>query len=168
MKKLACKILTLFGIVTLSLSLYSMSPDQQLIDAARFGGVQKIQELIDARANVNARNHYGEIALMIAAAWSRQEIVELLLKHGADITIKSKRGQTALDIAREILFSNPELSQKEKAKYKKIGRMLLEAYIEQRKKPLKEAIFESKKEEARQLAAQHPGIPAQEIIKYLK
>ncbi|KAI8966293.1 ankyrin [Daldinia sp. FL1419] len=39
-------------------------------------------------------------ALFLCAEWDSRENVEVLLKHGADLTIKNNSGKTALDIAR--------------------------------------------------------------------
>ncbi len=47
-----------------------------------------------------------------------------------------------------------------KTKYKKIGKMLLEAYIEQRKRKGAQAAA------ARKMEAEHPGVPPQAISCY--
>ena len=52
--------------------------------------------LLDVGANVNARNKDGETPLM----WMSSELVaEILLKAGADVSIRSRAGKTALDFA---------------------------------------------------------------------
>ena len=43
----------------------------------------------------------GETPLHHAASWNRGTSVELLLKRGADRTLRNKAGKTALDLARE-------------------------------------------------------------------
>jgi ankyrin repeat protein len=54
--------------------------------------------LIDLGANVNAQNKSGETPLM----WSSSErIVETLLNAGADFSLRSNAGKSALDLARE-------------------------------------------------------------------
>jgi ankyrin repeat protein len=49
---------------------------------------------------VNARNGGGVTALMIAAANSRADMVELLVRAGANVKAQTERGETALSIAR--------------------------------------------------------------------
>lgn len=49
--------------------------------------------------NINAKTNGGETALFWAALEGRREIVEILLKHGADITIKNSSEQTALEVS---------------------------------------------------------------------
>lgn len=57
--------------------------------------------LLDRGADVNARQQVGYTPLMGAAAAGRADIVDLLLKHGADRTLVSDDGKTAADVARE-------------------------------------------------------------------
>ena len=54
-----------------------------LMGAARYGKLEAARYLIDAGANVNARTPDGRTALSLARAFEREEVVELLLDHGA-------------------------------------------------------------------------------------
>ena len=54
---------------------------------------------LDGGAQVDARNRYGETALMIAARLGEQEIVELLLDNGANPSLQDYQGSTGLDLA---------------------------------------------------------------------
>ncbi len=137
-----------------------------LIWAAYYGHKNIVKLLLKHSAHVNVQDTYGRTALIYAVARGCKDIIELLLKHGADVTLRSESIETALDWARE-MHGISVISPEEKAKYRGIGKMLLETYIEQKKRPLKEAILESKKTEIRQLAAQYSGVPAQEIIKHI-
>ncbi len=56
--------------------------------------------LLDAKADVDARDARGETALMAAARANRGAVVQLLMARGADATVTDCAGQTALDIAR--------------------------------------------------------------------
>lgn len=59
--------------------------------------------LIARKANVNHVNKHGAFALYVAAVDGRQELCELLLKSGADKTMKCKaNGKTALQMAEEM------------------------------------------------------------------
>lgn len=57
--------------------------------------------LLDAGADINARQQMDYTPLMGAAADARVEIIDLLLGRGADRSLKSTDGKTAADIARD-------------------------------------------------------------------
>lgn len=61
-----------------------------------------IEELLKLRADVDSMNDARHTALGIAAAGGHANIVEILLAHGADATIVSLQGETALLRARAI------------------------------------------------------------------
>ena len=65
--------------------------------AAVFGHLEAVQALVQAGADVNARNNDGATPLLVAAFFCRTEIVQHLLAHGADKQAKDKAGTTALD-----------------------------------------------------------------------
>jgi cytohesin len=54
-------------------------------DAARDGDLAGVQELLDAGADVNAKDNDGWTPLHIAASKNHREIVELLIAKGADV-----------------------------------------------------------------------------------
>ena len=58
-----------------------------LLEAVRFGQVQDALEAIGAGADVNARDFQKRPALWVAASEGHLEIMELLLRHGADVTL---------------------------------------------------------------------------------
>jgi len=62
--------------------------------AAAFGNRDTLKLLIDAGADVRARNDMGATALLWAAA--DPERARLLIEHGADVTTVSKQGRTPL------------------------------------------------------------------------
>lgn len=63
-----------------------------------------IEALLDAGANVNAREGRGMTPLMLAVATNHQNAatIRLLLARGADATVQSKAGETASDWARKL------------------------------------------------------------------
>src|SRR4029077_11337758 len=66
-----------------------------LIAASR-GNLEAERMLIEAKADVNARNGAGANALMAAAATGRPEAVRMLLEKEADPNVKTKRNESAL------------------------------------------------------------------------
>ncbi|XP_053677281.1 transient receptor potential channel pyrexia-like [Anopheles nili] len=60
--------------------------------------VEMIETLIAWGANVNQRDVYGFTALHLAALDALGPCVETLLYHGADVTMKSRKGTSALNI----------------------------------------------------------------------
>lgn len=50
-----------------------------LVKVAGAGKVEKVKELLDAGADVNAKNKYGDTALISASAESHTEVVKVLL-----------------------------------------------------------------------------------------
>lgn len=67
-----------------------------LMAAAGRGDVEALRLLIEAKANVDARNGAGETALILAAGNGNPQAVSLLLARGADARARTKRNETAL------------------------------------------------------------------------
>ncbi len=63
-------------------------------------------ELIRKGANLNAVSKHGVTALMIAAGHNNAPMIGLLLRAGADASLKSGEGKTALDIAQKALHDD--------------------------------------------------------------
>ena len=72
-----------------------------LVLASAYGPASVVKTLLDAGANVNAREARGMTPLMYAAATDHGdiEIARMLIARGADLTVKSNAGETALDWA---------------------------------------------------------------------
>ena len=75
-----------------------------LLMAAPFGPPELIARLIEAGADVNAKDVRGMTPLMLAVATDHQDkaVIRLLLEHGADIQARSNLGETAADWARRV------------------------------------------------------------------
>jgi ankyrin repeat protein len=73
-----------------------------LLMSAPFGPPDLIRALLDAGADVNARDVRGMTPLMLAIATDRPDkaVIRMLLDHGADPQIKNNKGETAADWAR--------------------------------------------------------------------
>jgi hypothetical protein len=74
--------------------------------AVPYGPPDLVRALLDAHANPNARDVRGMTPLMLSVASENQDpkVVKMLLAAGADPSIKSTDGETALDWARK--YSN--------------------------------------------------------------
>jgi uncharacterized protein len=74
----------------------------QALHAAVAGRSREIVELLlDRAVDVDARQQVGYTPLMGAAAAGREDLVELLLRHGADPALVAEDGKTAALAARE-------------------------------------------------------------------
>lgn len=68
-----------------------------LMYASAFGSMDAMKLLLDAGADVNAKNAFGATALL----WCANDInkVRLLVAKGADVDARSRQGRTALLVA---------------------------------------------------------------------
>jgi hypothetical protein len=78
--------------------------DRDQGNTAQMGVAFKGEDAIAARllmagCDVNARNHAGQTALMMASLFNRTAQVEMLLKAGADRTIHDAAGRSASSVA---------------------------------------------------------------------
>ena len=79
-------------------------PDRDQGNSAQMGVAFKGEDAIAARllkagCDVNARNHAGQTALMMASLFNRRTQVDLLLAAGADRTIEDAAGRSAGSVA---------------------------------------------------------------------
>lgn len=89
------KILSTFVLIILCISIFADINDD-LIKAAEDADIEKVKQLIEQGADVDAKNEYGWTALMAAAWWGNTEIVKLLIQAGADVNAENIDGGTAL------------------------------------------------------------------------
>ena len=69
-------------------------------------GVDVARVLIDAGADVNKQCEHGRTALHMAAAWGHADVVQLLMKNGANPEIVDEEGMTPPMVARNGYRSN--------------------------------------------------------------
>ena len=70
--------------------------DEMLLIACKFGDLEKVKQLLENGADVNAGDKDDRTALMFAAGNGHKEVVELLIENGADVNAKNIMGKTAL------------------------------------------------------------------------
>ena len=75
---------------------------EELLEVAGKADPEKVRQLIQDGADVNAKNEYGWTPLMLAA-YNNSNLATLtaLLDAGADAKAKNNEGKTALDCARK-------------------------------------------------------------------
>jgi len=67
------------------------------LEAAKSGDKAKVERLLKAGADVDAKDHYGMTALMWASKNGHKETVDILIKNKADVNAKdNNNGMTAL------------------------------------------------------------------------
>jgi hypothetical protein len=71
----------------------------ELLRAAASGDLNRLRALLVQGVDVNSTNNSNQTALMIAAAFKRIEIVDYLVRAGADAKIQDELGLTAADWA---------------------------------------------------------------------
>src|SRR5262245_13053793 len=59
----------------------------ELHSATWAGRLEETEALIEAGADVNARDGHGETAIFGAAAWGRSDVVRLLISKGAEVNL---------------------------------------------------------------------------------
>jgi ankyrin repeat protein len=73
--------------------------DQQWEKAAIDGDLKTIEARIEAGGDVDAKDKYGQTALMLAAVRGHEAIVRRLIAEGADLDVTAKWGLSAAMLA---------------------------------------------------------------------
>ena len=75
--------------------------DQKLFEAVEAGDITELQRLIDAGADVNAMDYYGDTVLRLASKNGNVDCVKALIAAGANLNMQDMSGKTILMIAAE-------------------------------------------------------------------
>jgi len=67
--------------------------------AVQLGDVAALRAQLRSGADVNARDRYGQTALMLASHSGNREVVKLLVEHGASLNVTAKYNVSALMLA---------------------------------------------------------------------
>ena len=79
----------------LTLLMWASGPDEKTPEAR---AIEVVSYLLDAGARIDDRDDRGRSALMMAAEGGHAGIVDLLLRRGADASLKDKTGKRAADL----------------------------------------------------------------------
>lgn len=71
-----------------------------LVTAALCGDYDVVTSLVEAGADINARDELGRTALMVAVDETYSGIVKYLLEHGAEPNVLDNDGDSPLDVAK--------------------------------------------------------------------
>ena len=77
-------------------------------DAIKRGDVRIVLDLLGRGTDVDARDRFGQTALMLAAHAGHREVVETLIAHRANLNITAKFGLSALMLA--LVAGHPEIA----------------------------------------------------------
>ena len=88
----------LFVVAVMSLGMVEAAA---LIDAVKNNEIEKVKTLLapGIKTNLSEKDDKGGTALMWAVVQGKKEIVELLIKAGANVNEKTEYGDTALMVA---------------------------------------------------------------------
>ncbi|MBQ9564060.1 MAG: ankyrin repeat domain-containing protein [Synergistaceae bacterium] len=90
-------LIALIALFTLSSAAWGAMRDDEFMDICQYGTTQDLRDALEWGANANARDDWGETALMAVARYSADpEAVTLLLKAGADVNARDEYGRTPL------------------------------------------------------------------------
>lgn len=77
-----------------------MNTTESLLDSAiRRGDKAEVKLLLEKYDDINAKNIFGETALMNAIHFGHNDIIELLIDKGADVHMSNANGENAFDIS---------------------------------------------------------------------
>jgi len=79
----------------LTLLMWASGPDPSVAEAQ---ALEVVAWLVGAGAHIDDRDDRGRTALMTAAEGNHAEVAQLLLKHGADPSVRDKAGKRASDL----------------------------------------------------------------------
>ena len=110
-------IIALLGLAELAIPMSKM--DRQLIEASIKNDPSRVQQLLQAGANVDSQDLRGRTALLVAVAENNMEVARLLIDAGADVNKQDRildsplllaGANGTLEILKRILKANPDFS----------------------------------------------------------
>ena len=87
--------------------LYETREAERIQGIIKKGNFESIKNNLESLKDFNIKNKYGETPLHFATRHSYKEIIELIIKKGADINSKDEAGFTSLDMAK--IIGNSEI-----------------------------------------------------------
>ena len=75
--------------------------EEKLFDAVKSGDLAEVERLLNAGADIEARDRWGNTPLHYACINGHTEVARMLLDHGADVGARDQWGDTPLHLACE-------------------------------------------------------------------
>jgi len=73
--------------------------NEQCREAVKAGDAEAVEKLLKAGANPKYRDKSSNSLLHLAAMFNRMDLIELLMKYGADLNVTNGDKETPLDLA---------------------------------------------------------------------
>lgn len=73
--------------------------NEQCRDAIKAGDAAGVKKLLDGGADASYADRTGNSLLHLAAMFNRYDLVEMLVKRGADMTVQNASKETPIDVA---------------------------------------------------------------------
>jgi len=90
-------LVSLITVVMINLSACTGNSNEELVQAVKKDNIETVRKLLEAGIDVNSKdNQYQSSALMWAAHEGHTDIMNLLIKNGANIDEQRSTGETAL------------------------------------------------------------------------
>lgn len=86
-------------VILLSVASFAAAQDLRLADAVKNRDREAVRSLLEAKAEVNARQPDGSTALHWAAHWEDMETADLLIRSGANVNAANEYGVSPLSLA---------------------------------------------------------------------
>ena len=87
------------ALCALALAAPAADPAEELLAAAQYGDTARVRKLLEAGANLEAKDKDGRTPLILAAGSGRAETVRALLEKGDNPSARDNAGRTAFDWA---------------------------------------------------------------------
>ena len=78
-------------------NLFGKDENHEFLNACRLGQIEKVERFLKSnKIDINSQDEYGKTALICATDMGYKDILELLIKGGANLNIQDEYGKTAL------------------------------------------------------------------------
>ncbi|MFT6793085.1 MAG: hypothetical protein ACJAR1_001075 [Rubritalea sp.] len=126
----------------------------EMHEAAEVGELEKVKQLVENGADLDAMDHYGKSALMNAVAYDRVELARWLLSQGAKMNYEYRREETAAkreELDAEYKALNENFGQDQQGLYKDLPKDIREEMLsDEFQKQVRQSILDVHYEKTRE------------------